>query len=479
VEGILFVGVEQTRVMGVIWGVVKTKAVTLVVIIGAAAVLVNLAVSRSLAALERIGGAVAELAAGRLDQGVPDMTRRDEFGDLARNVETLRLGLTSAEAERRRAASSRAEAAEARARMLADLQEGVGAVVAAACLGEFEKRVETRFDAPELAALAGGVNRLSEASAAFLSDLEGTLDALADRDLTKTMSEGHKGRFHRLAQAANRSLAQLAETLDEVRIGADANRGAVGSITEAVRALSSRAEVEAATIEETSATMEEMTRSVSAAADSLSGAEVMTGEALVRAKGGATSVAQAIDAVRRIEESSARITEIIAVIDAIAFQTNLLALNAAVEAARAGDAGKGFAVVASEVRSLAQRSSEAARDITDLIKKSAAHVAEGVERVNDTGGALREIVQSVDRLSAAIRDIAASGREQGAGVREIGAAIAHIDGMVQANALQTTQVAAETAVVAKAVEKNAEALAGFITRAKAGARSPKGPRLVS
>ena len=462
VAGILYVGVERKAVMALVWSVVADEATSALALLLVAAGVIHLFAGRALGSLERVRAAVTGLAAGDLATPVPERTRSDELGELARGVETLREGLAAAARDRAAAEAERKETAEARARMLADLRDGVGEVVEGACKGDFDRRVETRFDAPELAALAASVNRLTETAAGFLADLEATLEAMARRDLSRPMSAAYAGRFARLAAAANGAQDALGAALSEIREGAEGNRAAMGSITETLRSLSTRAESQASTIEETAATMEEMTRTVAAAAERLDGAEGMTGDALARARDGAASVGQAIAAVRRIEESSARITEIIAVIDSIAFQTNLLALNAAVEAARAGDAGKGFAVVASEVRGLAQRSSDAARDISELIKQSAAHVSEGVGLVDRTGGALEGIVEAVDGLAGAIRDIAASGREQGEGVREIGAAIAHLDGMVQENARQTVEVAAEAAVVAEAVDRTAGAVSGFV-----------------
>jgi methyl-accepting chemotaxis protein len=163
-------------------------------------------------------------------------------------------------------------------------------------------------------------------------------------------------------------------------------------------------------------------------------------------------VAKAIDAMARIEESSHNISEIIVVIDEIARQTNLLALNAAVEAARAGEAGRGFAVVASEVRSLAQRSSQAAKDITNLITKSSSQVHDGVQLVNQAGGALGEITKSLTTVTEIIADIASASAEQSSGVDEVNKALTMMDAVTQ----QNSALVEENAATAKALEVQAQ-----------------------
>jgi len=189
-------------------------------------------------------------------------------------------------------------------------------------------------------------------------------------------------------------------------------------------------------------------------ADSAKNANQVTASTRECADRGGEVVAQAVKAMSRIEESSTKISDIIGVIDEIARQTNLLALNAAVEAARAGEAGRGFAVVASEVRSLAQRSSQAAKDIKDLITKSSGQVQDGVQLVNQAGSALGEITVSINKVTEIIADIAAASMEQSTGVDEVNKALTQMDEVTQ----QNSALVEENAATAKALELQAQSM---------------------
>ena len=235
--------------------------------------------------------------------------------------------------------------------------------------------------------------------------------------------------------------------------------------------LSRRTEEQASSLEETAATTEELAASVKASAQSSRQAVDLAEQAMAVASDGGGIVREAVEAMARIEQASQKISDITSVIDEIAFQTNLLALNAAVEAARAGDAGKGFAVVASEVRTLAQRSSEAAKDITGLINASAAEVAQGVKLVRGAGEALEKIVQASQKVAATVGEISAAAGEQANGIDEMSQAVAHMDEMTQQNAALAEQSAASAGSLTTQIQKLEELVGGFRTHGRPARRS--------
>ncbi|KPF67325.1 hypothetical protein IP69_13290, partial [Bosea sp. AAP35] len=232
--------------------------------------------------------------------------------------------------------------------------------------------------------------------------------------------------------------------------------------------LSKRTEEQASSLEETAATTEELAASVKASAQASRNAAAIANEAMGAAQSGGAIAGQAVEAMARIESASQKISDIIRVIDDIAFQTNLLALNAAVEAARAGDAGKGFAVVASEVRTLAQRSSEAAKDITALISSSNMEVGEGVKLVRQAGDQLSQILASSQKVAATIADISSASGEQANGIDEMSQAVAHLDEMTQANAALSEQSAASAASLSTRIGQLNDLVAAFKTGPVAG-----------
>ncbi|MFN3656056.1 MAG: methyl-accepting chemotaxis protein [Pseudolabrys sp.] len=265
---------------------------------------------------------------------------------------------------------------------------------------------------------------------------------------------GRKDEVGQIATAVNVMAGKIRETIGEIKQSAMEVNSASGEISTSTTDLSQRTEEQAASLEETTAAMEEISAAVKKSAENADQANKSAGMAREVADQGGQVVAKAVDAMAKIEDSSRKISDIIGVIDEIARQTNLLALNAAVEAARAGEAGRGFAVVASEVRSLAQRSSQAAKDIKELITNSNGQVQEGVELVNHAGEALAKIVESVKEVAGLVDDIARASTEQSTGLEQINKALMQMDEVTQQNAA----LVEENAATAKALETQAQSM---------------------
>ena len=265
---------------------------------------------------------------------------------------------------------------------------------------------------------------------------------------------GRKDEVGQIAGAVGAMAQRVRDTIADIKRTAMEVNSASGEISTSTTDLSQRTEEQAASLEETTAAMEEISSTVRKSAENAELANKSAGEAHSVAARGGEVVAKAVNAMAKIEDSSRKISDIIGVIDEIARQTNLLALNAAVEAARAGEAGRGFAVVATEVRSLAQRSSQAAKDIKELITNSNGQVKEGVELVNHAGTALSGIVASVKSVADLVADIARASNEQATGLDQINKALLQMDEATQQNAA----LVEENAATAKALESQAQSM---------------------
>jgi methyl-accepting chemotaxis protein len=327
-------------------------------------------------------------------------------------------------------------------------------LVKAAVAGDFSQRVPLEGKKDFMLNLATSMNALCENTGKALQDLIGMLSALASGDLTKRIDAEYQGMFGELKHDANTMAERIGATIAEIKASAAEVTNASAEISTSTTDLSQRTEEQAASLEETSASMEEISATVKKNAENAQAANQSSSATRDVADRGGQVVAQAVEAMARIEESSRKISDIIGVIDEIARQTNLLALNAAVEAARAGEAGRGFAVVASEVRSLAQRSSQAAKDIKDLITNSNGQVKEGVDLVNRAGTALTEIVESIKKVAEIVADIANASAEQAGGIEQVNKALTQMDEVTQ----QNSALVEENAATAKTLEHQAKAM---------------------
>jgi PAS domain S-box-containing protein len=296
--------------------------------------------------------------------------------------------------------------------------------------------------------------RMSAALDAAVQETREVVQAAIDGDLTRRISlNSTTGQIAALGESANALVNAMMTLVQEIKMVSGEVHGGAAEIADGNSNLSQRTEQQAASLEETASAMEEMTTTVKQSADNAGEANQLAAAAHLQAQKSSSIVTAAVAAMSEINSSSKKISEIIGVIDEIAFQTNLLALNAAVEAARAGDQGRGFAVVASEVRNLAGRSATAAREIKSLIKDSVTKVEEGTKLVDESGRALGEIGEAVAKVKAVVAEIATSSQEQAAGIEQVNKAVVQMDEMTQQNAALVEQAAAASeSIVDKARE---------------------------
>ncbi|WP_406856258.1 methyl-accepting chemotaxis protein [Alsobacter sp. KACC 23698] len=412
----------------------------------------------------RLTTAMTAIAKGDLATTVHFAEREDELGAMARAVGVFRdnaLKMRSMEAQDRAAEAEQVARAEAMTSVVND----VAVVVAAAAAGDFSARLEISNADGELRRLVQGINEINAAVDHATTEFAAVLGYVAEGDLTRTVETTYQGRFADLKTAVNDTIARLASAVSTIQVAAVDVGEAVKEINSGADDLSQRTEEQAASLEQTAATTEELAASVKASAQSSRQAVDLARQAIGVAETGGGVVTEAVAAMTRIEQASQKITDISSVIDDIAFQTNLLALNAAVEAARAGEAGKGFAVVASEVRTLSQRSSDAAKEITDLINSSTQEVAQGVKLVRSAGEALGRIVDASRRVASTVEEISSAASEQANGVDEMSKAVAHMDEMTQQNAALAEESAASASSLASQIERLNEVVATFRTGA--------------
>lgn len=344
------------------------------------------------------------------------------------------------------------------------VEEEIAQIVAAAANGDFSRRVDLNGKSGFFKQMGEGVNGLMETSSVGLNEVVRVLGALAKGDLTETIDNEYHGTFGQLKDDSNATVAQLTEIITHIKEAGDTINTAAKEIASGNTDLSQRTEEQASSLEETAASMEELTSTVKQNAENARQAnQLAAGASDVAVRGGAV-VGQVVQTMSAISDSSKKISDIISVIDGIAFQTNILALNAAVEAARAGEQGRGFAVVATEVRNLAQRSAAAAKEIKTLIEDSVHKVSQGTAQVDNAGKTMEEVVTAVKRVTDIMAEISAASAEQSTGIEQINQAISQMDDVTQQNAALVEQAAA----AAESLEEQAQQLAQRMSTFKLG-----------
>jgi methyl-accepting chemotaxis protein len=349
-------------------------------------------------------------------------------------------------------------------------QEKLTGVISQAADGNFSVRLDLHSDDAFFMQIEGLINQLLSTGDCALKELSDVLSAIAAGDLTGNITADYNGVYGQLKDGMNTTVHRLKDVVQRIKDATEAINTAAKEIAAGNQDLSGRTEEQASSLEETASSMEQLTSTVKHNADNAVQANLLADKAQQVAVRGGEVVGQVVETMSSIHQASAKIADIIGVIDGIAFQTNILALNAAVEAARAGEQGRGFAVVATEVRNLAQRSAAAAKEIKYLISDSVDRVAAGNRLVDQAGRTMSEVVTSIRQVAKIMADITEASREQSAGIEQVSLAVSQMDEVTQQNAALVEEAAAAAESLEEQAHHLAESVSLFKLDASTGQR---------
>lgn len=459
------------------------SANTVLSTVGAAAILLSLLISifigsRISNGVKRMARSMSAVANDEEGLVIPDVGSKDELGEMAKALlvfqesQAAKRELASAEEKRQKALqaqeNSERAAAEERTRLLEEqadrerqereaareaaaqadmMQADLALVIQSAQAGDFSARMSTPYNDERHEMVRNSVNRLVETVEFGLQETSTVLAAIADRDLTKRMEGRFEGSFAKLMHDVNQGTNTLDQSLASIAESATLVSSNSKELSNAAEHLSKRTEDAAFKLGQANEVMSAIDTVTEETSERSRGASDTAREAFTSAENSGGLVTGAVNAMEEIAEFSDKIGKVTSVINEIAFQTNLLALNAGVEAARAGTSGRGFAVVATEVRSLAQRSAEASREIEELISNSQSKVERGNKLVGQVGDAMGTLVSQIEKVATAVQDIAASSKEQAVRSTKMTEALEEIDRLTQTNAAMGEETLAATATL--------------------------------
>jgi methyl-accepting chemotaxis protein len=427
-----------------------------------------LVVARSIAVpLRDITAAMRSLATGDIGIEVSGRHRQDEIGEMAAAVQIFKdtaIEKHRIELDKRATDETRRQEDEARSQHQTEVVAEVTKVAKAAAAGDLGGSIPLDGKESFMRQLCEAVNELVGETNRAIADVAEVLSAIAHGNLGRSVTRNYRGVFGQLRDDVNLTASRLREVVTNIDDAANSISTAASEVAAGSNDLSQRTEQQASRLEQTAAAMEEISSTVKTNAHNARSADGLASSARDIALAGGAEVQQAVEAMSQIALSSERISAIVVMIDEIAFQTNLLALNAAVEAARAGEAGKGFAVVAQEVRSLAQRSGQASKEIKGLINDSTNSIHQGVKLVNNAGMTLNGIVESITRVASLINNIAQASSSQSSEIEDVNRAVIKMEEMTQQNAAMVE----ESTAAATMLERHAQQLTEVVGFFKIG-----------